>query len=222
MIYQSNNRSHSEAEPQPEPQSENMKQYQSKDKYFDEAKKKGYRARSVFKLEEIQERFKLMKKGDKVLDLGAAPGSFLKFISELVGDDGYVVGVDLQEISPFDEPNIHTIVADVMDEANFDAKMSEMGAEVFDAIISDMAPKTIGIKFVDGGKSMELNQRVLRIADKYLKVGGNVLMKLLPGSNEGELIGPLKKIFKKVRHVRPKAVRKSSGEFYLVGLGRKL
>lgn len=199
-----------------------MKRYQSKDKYFEEAKKKGYRARSVFKLEEIQNRFQFMKSGDKVLDLGAAPGSFLKYISEIIGEEGYVVGVDLQEISPFDEANIHTLVADVMDEEDLDSKFSEIGAEVFDVVVSDMAPKTTGIKFMDGGKSMELNQRVIQIAEKYLKIGGHVVLKLLPGVNEGELMKPMKKIFKKVRHMRPKAVRKSSGEFYLVGLERML
>ncbi|PIZ73910.1 hypothetical protein COY07_01400 [Candidatus Peregrinibacteria bacterium CG_4_10_14_0_2_um_filter_43_11] len=196
--------------------------YNPKDPYFQRAKQEGYRARSVYKLEAIQERFKVLKTGDRVLDLGAAPGSFLQYISRAIGEDGFVVGVDLQEITPLKEENIYTLVADVTDEVVLEKKLEEIGADFFDVITSDMAPATTGIKFVDGGRSMELNQEVLNIAEKYLRIGGNVVLKLLPGVNEGVLMKRMKLFFKTVRHFRPTAVRQTSGEFYLVGMGRFL
>lgn len=193
-------------------------QYTPHDKYFDKAKKEGYRARSVYKLQEIQERFRVFRVGDSVLDLGAAPGSFLKYISSQVGASGRVIGADLKPIAPFSEKNIRTVVADVMDDQDLEAKLKSLGAAAFNAIVSDMAPNTSGIRFLDGGRSQELNERVIILARKYLKTGGNLVIKLLPGVEESRLIKPMKECFEKVRHIRPQAVRKTSGEYYLVGL----
>lgn len=192
-----------------------MMKYTPQDKYFHKAKEKGFRARSAFKLEEIQERFHILKPGDRVLDLGAAPGSFLQYAASIIGEKGQAVGIDLQEIKPLKLPNVTTITGDIFNEKLFE-KRSE-----FDVITSDLAPKTSGVKFMDAGRSLDLNLRVLEIAEKYLKKGGHCVMKVLPGFNEGELIGPAKKIFRQVRKYRPRAVRKSSGERYIVCLTKR-
>lgn len=195
-----------------------MPKFNVQDKFFKQAKTQGYRARSAFKLQAIDDRYHLFKPGQKVLDLGAAPGSFLQYIRRQVGEKGIVVGVDLQKITPFGEPNIHTFVGDVFDEKRMGEIMDQLKIKSFDVITSDMAPKTTGIKFVDGGASLDLNLQVLELSQKYLKSGGHVVMKILPGFDEGELMGPTKDLFKQVKKYRPPAVRGSSGESYVVGM----
>lgn len=194
--------------------------YQPQDPYFHKAKQAGYRARSVYKLEAIQERFQLLKPGDWVLDLGSAPGSFLQYIGGIIGPGGVAVGIDLIPIKPFKKKNIFTRMVDVTKEADLEASLTSLRATQFNVITSDMAPNTSGIRFVDGGRSEELNLHALRIAQKHLAQGGHLLLKLLPGVNEGVLIKPMKELFRTVRRFRPPAVRKSSGECYLVGLHR--
>lgn len=192
--------------------------YQPQDKFFKQAKTQGYRARSAFKLQAIDERYHLFRPGQRVLDLGAAPGSFLQYIRQQVGEKGIAVGVDLQKITPFGEPNVHTFVGDVFDEKRMAEIMEQLNIKSFDVITSDMAPKTTGIKFVDGGASLDLNLQVLELSQKYLRSGGHVVMKILPGFDEGELMGPTKNLFKQVKKYRPPAVRRSSRESYVIGM----
>ena len=195
--------------------------FDPQDKYFQKAKDEGYRARSAFKLEEIQERYKIIKPGNRVLDLGAAPGSFLQCISKIIGEKGVAIGVDLQRIEPLKESNnIFTYVGDIFEDFVYEKIKSDFNSDQFNVITSDLAPKTTGVPFIDGGASLDLNLQVLEVAKKYLKKGGSCVMKILPGFNEGELIGPAKKIFKQVKKYRPKAVRKSSNESYVVCLNK--
>jgi len=189
--------------------------FEPQDRFFKKAKDEGYRARSAYKLEAIQNKFHIIKPGDSVLDLGAAPGSFLQYISRVVGEKGSAVGIDLQEIEPFSQKNIKTYVGDI-----FDDRLYKKFVQPFDVITSDLAPKTSGVKFMDAGRSKELDERVLEIADKYLKKGGNLVMKLLSGSDEGELLSEAKKQFKTVKKFRPEAVRKTSGEIYIICLSK--
>lgn len=193
-----------------------MNKFNVQDKYSIEARKQGYRARSVFKLEEIQEKFKLIKSGDNVLDLGAAPGSFLQYISKIVGEKGGAIGIDLQEIESLRLSNVKIYVGDIFD----DRVYKQIDIDLFDVITSDLAPKTSGVAFMDAGRSLDLNLKVLEVCEKHLKKGGNAVMKILPGFSEGELVGPAKGMFKQVRKVRPKAIRKSSGESYIVCLNK--
>lgn len=195
--------------------------FDPQDKYFQQAKDEGYRARSVYKLQAIQKRFNIIKKRDRVLDLGAAPGSFLQYIVQLVGDKGIAVGIDLQPIESFDDyNNIFTYVGDIFNEKIYEKIQLDFNTDQFNVVTSDLAPKTTGVKFIDGGNSLDLNLKVLEVAQKYLRKGGNVVMKILPGFNEGDLIIPTKKIFKQVKKFTPEAVRKSSGESYIIGLHR--
>lgn len=197
-----------------------MPKFDPQDKFFKKAKEEGYRARSAFKLGEIQDRFKIMKKGDNVLDLGSAPGSFLQYISKVIGEKGIVVGVDLQNIEPFKEDNIHSFIGDIFEDSVYKKIEEKLQVSEFDVITSDLAPKTSGISFMDGGASLDLSLKVLDVAKTYLKKGGNCIIKILPGFNEGDLILVANKMFKQVKKLRPEAIRKSSGESYVVCLGK--
>lgn len=198
-----------------------MPQFEVQDRYFKKAKEHGYRARSVFKLEAIDERYHLLKPGMKVLDLGAAPGSFLQYISQRVGERGLAIGIDLQEIGDLKLPNVKTYQGDIFNEELYKKIVQENGLKEFDLITSDLAPKTTGIAFVDGGASLDLNLRVLEIARSYLKKDGAVVMKILPGFNEGDLVGEAGKYFKTVKKFRPQAIRKTSGESYIICTGKR-
>jgi 23S rRNA (uridine2552-2'-O)-methyltransferase len=197
------------------------KNFKVQDKYFKKAKEEGLRARSVFKLEAIQERFKLIRQGDKVLDVGAAPGSFLQLITELVGPKGLAVGVDLKPIEGFDKPNVITIVGDLFDPDLFQKIAQTSKCAFFDVITSDLAPATSGIKELDAGRSYELNEEMLKLARKLLKPGGHLVMKYFPGAQEKLLHEHAKALFKQVPVFRPPAVRETSKEVYIIGLNRR-
>ncbi len=197
-----------------------MTDYQSQDKFFKKAKEQGYRARSAFKLEAIQERFHLIKSGNKVLDLGAAPGSFMQFIRSIVGEKGLVVGIDLKEIKRFKKPNVKSYLGDIFDEPIYQIIEKDTGVGQFDVITSDLAPATTGIRSVDAGRSFQLNEQVLKVAETHLKTGGHVIMKAFPGSDHDQLLALAKKQFKQIKLFRPDAVRKSSREVYVVGIGK--
>lgn len=198
-----------------------MPKFNPQDKFFKRAKEEGYRARSAFKLQAIDEKFRLFKPGMKVLDLGAAPGSFLQYVSGRIGEKGMAIGIDLQNIDDLELENVKTYVGDIFDDELYKKIVQENGLNRFDSITSDLAPKTTGIPFLDGGASLDLNLQVLEVAKKWLKKGGGVVMKILPGFNEGDLVGEARKIFGQVKKYRPQAIRKSSGESYIVCLGKK-
>lgn len=197
------------------------KKYQPNDKYAKRAKEMGYRARSVFKLEEIQNQYKLIRPGDRVLDLGAAPGSFLQLISKLVVPTGLAIGVDLKIIEPFKSENLFTYQADIFEEEIYRLIEKEHSTSEFDVITSDLAPSTTGIKSVDAGRSFQLNEQVLLVADRYLKKGGHVLLKAFPGADHSDLQKMLKDRYKIHKTFKPNSVRSSSREIYLIGLGKQ-
>lgn len=197
------------------------KPFNPKDRYFHKAKEEGYRARSAFKLEEIQERFKVLKKGYKVLDLGAAPGSFLQYTSKIIGDKGFALGLDLQEIVDLHETNIQTAVCDISDSEQVRDIIKERGVPKWDVIVSDIAPATTGIKDVDQARSIELSYHALDIANIYLKQGGNIVLKVFQGEDFADFMKEVKSMFKKVSCYKPKATRDRSKETYVVGLDFK-
>ena len=199
-----------------------MKNYQPQDRFFQKAKEKGYRARSVFKLEEIQKRFHLIKSGDYVLDLGAAPGSFMQFIRKVVGEKGLVIGIDLTPIKSFNIPNVKSYVGDIFDEKIYEKILDENDLSEFDVITSDLAPATTGIKSMDAGRSFQLNEQVLKVAEKYLKPGGHLVLKAFPGAEQNQLINLMKNSFSKIKPFKPQAIRKSSREVYIIGISKTL
>jgi 23S rRNA (uridine2552-2'-O)-methyltransferase len=196
------------------------KRYQPKDHFFRKAKEEGYRARSAFKIEEIARRFSLLKAGVKVLDLGAAPGGFLQVLSEAVGAKGAVLGIDLVPIRPLGKANVTTAVLDVLD-AGFDAKLDALRAGPFDVVVSDMAPKTTGIRSTDEARSLRLAEKALELCRARGKVGGAFITKLFMGGDFEQFRAQLRVLFDEVKVVRPEATRGASVEVYLVGVGKK-
>jgi len=195
-----------------------MKQYQ--DKYFKRAKKENYAARSVYKLKEMDQRFSLFKPGQTVLDLGAAPGSWTQFAGERVGKTGRVLGVDIQETRHTFAENITFLQADVFsDSPELLAAMEPLAP--FDLVISDMAPKTTGIKFADQANSLELCERAFEVAQKHLKPGGHFVVKIFEGGETKEYRESLRPHFDKVKNFKPYSSRSESKEIFVVALGFK-
>lgn len=180
-----------------------------------EAKKKGYPARSVFKLEEIQRKTQIIRKGDRVIDLGAAPGSWSLYASQQVGQNGRVFSIDLKEITQGFGPNVQVLQGDAFDVT--DEALSQFAP--YDVVLSDMAPKTSGIKFRDQVMSFELFERALYVAKTLGRPGScNFVCKIFMGPEFNDAIAMAKKTFKKSRVVRPTGVRQNSKEVFLVGL----
>jgi 23S rRNA (uridine2552-2'-O)-methyltransferase len=198
------------------------KPYKPRDHYFQRAKREGRRARSAFKLEEIARRFGVMKKGQRVLDLGAAPGGFLQVIAEAVGPKGSVLGVDLVPIQPLASAAapVQTAVLDVLAE-DFDRKLAELHPQPFDAVVSDMAPKTSGIRDTDEARSLRLAERALEIARSRGKVGSSFIVKLFMGRDFEGYRDQVRQSYEDVKVVRPEATRGGSMEVYLVGLRKR-
>lgn len=189
------------------------------DYYTLRARKEGYPARSVYKLEEIQRQFSLIKRGDKVLDVGAAPGSWTLYTErQLLKGHGTIVAVDLKELALFTLPsNVISYTGDAFSPA-IREKLTSHGP--YDVIISDAAPNTTGNRTVDTTRSEVLVEQVLLLATEQLKEGGNLVVKLFQGGGERALIEEMRTLFSRVKPFRPKASRSDSFEIFLVGLGR--
>ncbi|MBN1797040.1 MAG: RlmE family RNA methyltransferase [Spirochaetales bacterium] len=186
------------------------------DFYTHKAKTQGYPARSVYKLQEILLKYKLLKKGDRVLDLGAAPGSFSQYLLERLKGTGWVCGVDISpEISvPKRFPNFSFLQGDIFSASVLTWIMSK---QRFDLVVSDAAPATTGNRFVDTQKSLEIAERVLVIAQTVLKEHGMLIVKLFQGGEEQLLMREMKTCFKRVKGFKPKASRRESFETYYIG-----
>lgn len=192
-----------------------MAAYNPKDYFFQKAKKENYAARSVFKIQEIDERFKLFKPGYKVLDLGAAPGSWSQFASQKVGPRGRILGIDIQPIK-LTLPNAVFITAD-MKQLDLAEVMKTHGiAPPFDIVLSDMAPKTIGIRITDQARSLELSELALTTAERFLRPRGSFVCKLFHSDEFEGFRRELRARFGQVEVLRPKSTRKESKEIFFV------
>jgi 23S rRNA (uridine2552-2'-O)-methyltransferase len=194
------------------------KPYDPKDFYFRQAKKAGYRARSAFKIDEILKRYPILKKGEAVLDLGAAPGGFLQILADVVGEKGLAVGVDLEEIRRIPKTWVKTAVVDLLAPTALD-QLRLLHAGPYDLVTSDMAPKTIGIKVTDEARSLELCRMALSVAEQTLRHGGAFVTKIFVGGDFPIFRKELQGRFEKVHIIRPEATREHSYECFLVGLG---
>lgn len=182
------------------------------DFYFQKAKEENYPARSIYKLKEIDKKYQLFKKGDKVLDLGCAPGSWLMYISEQIGERGMVTGIDAQSLSiPF-KKNMQFMKVDVL---NLDE--IEFLLDYYDVIVSDLAPATSGIKSLDAAKSLELGEQAFKITQDHLRPGGNFVCKIFEGDASEAFFKKIKQKFELAKKFRPQAVRKGSREYYIIG-----
>ncbi len=196
-------------------------QYIVQDVWFLEAKKLGYRARSAFKLLEIQEQFDIIKPGMKVLDIASAPWSFLQVIAKIIGLEGLVIGVDLQKIKSLGRPNVKLLQGDIFDAPKISTFCESIGITQFDLVTSDIAPNTTGMKGVDQYRSIELNIEILKFADIWLKKWGNIVLKVFIGEDIQELITPVKQRYTTLKRIKPKACRERSFEEYFVCIGKK-
>jgi 23S rRNA (uridine2552-2'-O)-methyltransferase len=182
------------------------------------ARSENYPARSVYKLEEIQNKFRLMKKNDQVLDLGCAPGSWLLFAAKQVGSHGKVLGIDLKPVDIELPGNVVAVKDDIL---NPDHDSFLKGNKKFNAVLSDMAPATTGRKDVDALRSFELCNMALRITDNFLVQNGNFVCKIFQGNDFNAFQKNVKSKFKECRIFKPDSCRKQSKEIYIIAKYKK-
>jgi len=190
-----------------------------RDEYYNRSKQEGYRARSAYKLKQLDEAADLFAPGDAVVDLGAAPGGWLQVAAESVGPAGTVVGVDRQRIRPLDAENVETVRGDMTDEETVDRLRDVVGSGGVDVVISDMAPNMTGEYSVDHARSIHLARQALDVALDLLEPGGDLVVKVFDGPDLADLRSDVDESFEYVRSIRPDASRDSSSELYLVAKG---
>ncbi|VAW10221.1 23S rRNA (uridine(2552)-2'-O)-methyltransferase [hydrothermal vent metagenome] len=193
---------------------------QLNDPYVAEARRLGYRSRAAFKLKEIDDKYRLLKKGMTVVDLGAAPGGWSQIAAKIVGakdGDGTVVAIDLQPIDPIG--GVTALVMDFMDDAAPDALRAALDGRAVDLVLSDMAAAASGHRATDHMRIMGLLEVAADFAAEVLAPDGAFLGKVLQGGTEDELLQRLKRDFTTVRHVKPKASRSDSAELYVLATG---
>ena len=192
--------------------------YKPHDSYFKKAKQEGYRSRAAYKLLELQQRYRLMKPGDRVIDLGAAPGGWLQVAAKFIGRNGIVVGVDLESIQPLPQPNVFIVRGDISsDEVR--RRISELLGGPADCVLSDLAPKLTGIRDADMARSLELNRKALSVAIEMLRPGGSLLLKSFISDDLQIFTAELKHHFAIVQRTKPEATRQGSSEFYFYAKG---
>lgn len=185
------------------------------DHYTQKAKREDYPARSVYKLQEIQQKFRLLRKGQWVLDLGCAPGSWLKYAAGMIGADGRLIGIDRTPVAISLPPQVRTIAGDITDPQTLAACDGR-----FHVVLSDMAPSTTGQKSVDAARSLELCRIALSIAKDRLLPGGAFACKIFQGEDFGSFIQEVKALFGKHHLFKPQSCRKASKEIYIIGIDR--
>jgi 23S rRNA (uridine2552-2'-O)-methyltransferase len=192
--------------------------YQPKDSFYRKAKKEGYRSRAAYKLLELDRRFRIMKPGGRVVDLGAAPGGWLQVAADRVGPKGKVLGIDLQPIEPFLAANIIVVEADVTNEESIH-QIKDLLASAADSVLSDLSPRLTGIRDADISRSVELIRLAHRVARSLLGPGGNFLVKTFVAEELRDFFQELKEDFASVERTRPEATRKGSSEIYFCARG---
>ncbi|KQP51838.1 RlmE family RNA methyltransferase [Methylobacterium sp. Leaf108] len=189
---------------------------QLNDPYVARAKREGYRSRAAFKLIEIDERFKIIKPGQRIVDLGAAPGGWSQVAAKIVGAEGRIVGIDLLEIEPM--TGVEFITLDFLDPSAPERLTTLLGGRA-DLVLSDMAANTTGHKQTDHLRIIGLAETAAEFAREILAPGGAYLAKVFQGGTEGTLLADLKRDFSLVRHVKPNASRADSSELYVLATG---
>ena len=191
--------------------------YKRPDAFTKAAKAQGYPARSVFKLEEIDHRVRLLKQGQRVLDLGAAPGSWSMYASKKIGGNGKLLAMDLSPITVAIGANATVLQGDALSLQNDDLALFAP----YDVVLSDMAPSTTGSRIADQARSFELFMRAVAVAEALGAPKGSFVGKLFMGEDFTQARDALRALFSEVRVIRPEGTRSTSFEVFLVGLGRK-
>lgn len=193
-------------------------QRQLNDPFVKEAQNRGYRSRAAFKILEINERFKLFKKGYKVLDLGSAPGGWSQVVADIVGENN-VLAVDILNMEAIS--GVKFIQKNFLDDDAEDVILNEMSCRKYDVVISDMAANTTGDRRTDHTRTLNLVESALNFAVKVLKNNGDFVAKVFQGGTEKELFDKLKNNFKTIKHFKPESSRKGSVEMYVIAKGFK-
>jgi 23S rRNA (uridine2552-2'-O)-methyltransferase len=189
--------------------------YRRKDAYYTRAKTEGYRSRAAYKLLDLQHRYRIFRQGDRVIDLGGAPGAWAQVASALVGARGRIVTLDLATISDLGLANVECVVGDVLDAAAREVVVNRL-ARPPTAVISDMAPKLTGVRPRDDARCAEIENAALEFAVATLAPGGRLLIKIM---TDGTSVSDARRHFTAVKLTRPPATRKGSSEAYLVASG---
>ncbi|MGF1732849.1 23S rRNA (uridine(2552)-2'-O)-methyltransferase RlmE [Photobacterium kasasachensis] len=190
------------------------------DKYVQEAQKKGYRSRAIFKIEEIQNKDKLLKPGMTVVDLGAAPGGWSQYAAEVVGDEGQVIACD---ILPMDSlPGVSFLQGDFREEAVLDALLDRIQPDMVDLVLSDMAPNMSGNLASDQPRAMYLVELALDMCRQVLAPNGSFAVKVFQGEGFDQYLADVRSMFKVVKIRKPDSSRDRSREVYIVATGYKL
>ena len=191
--------------------------YKRPDAFTKAAKAQGYPARSVFKLEEIDRRVRLFRAGQRVLDLGAAPGSWSMYAAQKIGRGGKLLAIDLSEITVSLGESARFVRGDALSLANEDLSLFAP----YDVVLSDMAPSTTGSRLADQTRSYELFMRALAVAEALGAPGGAFVGKLFMGEDYGPARDAVRKLYDEVKTIRPEGTRSNSVEVFLVGLRKK-
>ena len=189
------------------------------DEYVLKARAQGFRSRAVFKLEEIQHKDHVLKPGQMVLDLGAAPGGWCEYASQIVGDRGRIVALDLLPIEPI--AGVEFLQGDFTEQETLDRLLAIIGDSRFDLVLSDMAPNLSGMDSVDQPRSIYLAELAFDLAGEFLNEKGIFVVKIFQGAGSQELIAAFRRRFKSVKLRKPDASRSRSREIYAIcdGLG---
>ena len=192
--------------------------YERKDAYYRQAKKEGYRSRAAYKLAQIAAKEKAVRRGDRVIDAGAAPGGWCQVILDLVGSGGKVAAVDLLPMAPLPGENFRFWKRDLTDPALPAELIAFLGGKA-DGVLSDAAPNTTGSSFTDQARSADLVRAVFSLARETLREGGTFIAKIFGGPEADAVFRELKPFFAELRRIRPEATRKESFELYFLGKG---
>jgi 23S rRNA (uridine2552-2'-O)-methyltransferase len=192
--------------------------YDRKDAPYRQAKAAGYRARSAYKLIQLDDRFQLLRRGDLVADLGAWPGAWLQVAADRVGPRGRVVGIDLVAVAPLASPCVACLVGDVRDARAIAALREELGAPA-SVVLCDLSPKLSGVRATDDARASELVAAALDASAMLLRPGGRMLVKLFMNADYAAHVARLRTLFTDVRTTRPEASRRGTSELYAVCLG---
>jgi len=195
-------------------------QERKRDYYYRKAKEEKYRSRATYKLFQAVKKYRFIRKGDVVVDLGAAPGGWIQAARKIVGSKGFVLGVDVKHIEPFSERNVKTIIADITEEGT-SQQILKLIPRKADVVISDAAPNISGIWEVDHARQIDLAQQALKIALETLKPRGNFFVKVFQGDMLNDFIAKVKKHFETVKIIKPEASRARSSEMFVLGMRLK-
>lgn len=193
-----------------------MGNFKVKDHYYEKAKQENFLARSIYKLEEIDQKYKVLKPGMKVVDFGYYPGSWIQYTSRVIGDNGLVVGIDIQEVN---KKLAHLKNVRVYQKSIFDiTDLSQLDVEdKFDVVLSDMAPSTTGIKAVDQARSLDLVESVFGVLPSFLREGGNFVIKVFDSHDAQVFLKQQRNLFGEFHFLKPKSTRSVSKEFFVIG-----